>query len=410
MKQFILILLIFSPFFINAQDTGIQFEHNANWQAVQAKAKAENKFIFMDCFTTWCGPCKYMSSAIFPQQEVGDYMNDKYVSLKVQLDTTKNDNEYVKGWYSDAHNIAKQYQVQVFPTYLIFDAEGNIVHRFVGSSPVEEFLAHIKKSINPETQYYTLLRQYENGKKDETLLRNLAMAAQAAYDPENAAKISDEYVATQKDLYTEENLNFLKSFTTKSSDKGFDIMLKEADKVDAILGPGTSASVVHPVIMQEEVYSNFSREPGASPDWDKMKAGLSKKYPANAEEALAQGKVVWYQFARDWDQYQTAIVDYMNKYGDNITPGELNNYAWTVFQNCPDMKCVSQALEWSKRSFKDEQNPMYIDTYANILYKLGRKDEAITWEKKALELAPESEKKGYQDTIDKMKNNEKTWN
>lgn len=337
-------------------------------------------------------------------------MNDKFVSLKVQLDTTKNDNEYVKGWYSDAHNIAAQYQVRVFPTYLIFDPEGNIVHRFVGSSPAEEFLANVKKSVNPETQYYTLLNKYKKGQKDEALLRNLAMAAQAAYDPENAAKISDEYVATQKDLYNEENLNFLKSFTTKSSDRGFEIMLNEADKVDAILGPGTSASVVHPVIMQEEVYSHFSREPGAKPDWDKMQAGLSRKYPAHAEEALAQGKVIWYQFARDWDQYQTAIVDYMNKYGDNISPGELNNYAWTVFQNCPDMKCVSQALEWSKRSFKDEQNSMYIDTYANILYKLGRKDEAITWEQKALELAPESEKQGYRDTIDKMKNDEKTWN
>jgi len=74
------------------------------------------------------------------------------------------------------------------------------------------------------------------------------------------------------------------------------------------------------------------------------------------------------------------------------------------------MKCVEEALEWSKRSFENQKNPAFIDTYANILYKLGKRDEAVSWEKKALDLAPDAEKKGYQETIDKMNKNEKTWN
>lgn len=75
-----------------------------------------------------------------------------------------------------------------------------------------------------------------------------------------------------------------------------------------------------------------------------------------------------------------------------------------------DMKCVAEALDWSKRSFKDSNNPAFIDTYANILYKLGKKDEALTWEKKAYDLAPEQGKQGYHDIMEKMKKNEKTWN
>ena len=100
----------------------------------------------------------------------------------------------------------------------------------------------------------------------------------------------------------------------------------------------------------------------------------------------------------------------MKKYGVNASPDELNSYAWTVFQNCPDMKCVSEALDWSKRSFESIKNPAFIDTYANILYKLCKKDEALNWEQKAYDLAPDSEKKGYLETMDKMKKNEKTWN
>jgi hypothetical protein len=52
---------------------------------------------------------------------------------------------------------------------------------------------------------------------------------------------------------------------------------------------------------------------------------------------------------------------------------------------------------------------MFIDTYANILYKLGKKEEAISWEEKAVTLVGEADKKSYQETLDKMKRGEKTW-
>ncbi|HEX8677598.1 MAG TPA: hypothetical protein VF700_10285 [Segetibacter sp.] len=97
----------------------------------------------------------------------------------------------------------------------------------------------------------------------------------------------------------------------------------------------------------------------------------------------------------------------MKDYGDKVSAGELNNFAWAVFENCKDMTCVKEALEWSKKSFKDNNNPMFIDTYANILYKLGNKEEAIKWEEKALALAKND--KAIQETLDKMKKGEKTW-
>ena len=68
---------------------------------------------------------------------------------------------------------------------------------------------------------------------------------------------------------------------------------------------------------------------------------------------------------------------------------------------------MKEALEWSKRSFKDKEEPMFIDTYANIIYKLGQKEEAIKWEEKALALS--NNEKTYQETLDKMKKGEKTW-
>lgn len=410
MKKVYLLVLLSLPAVLFAQEPGIHFEHGLSWTAIQAKAKAEHKYIFMDCYTTWCGPCKYMSATIFPKEEVGTYFNQNYISVKVQLDTTAGDKEEIKKWYQTGHDLAAKYAIQAYPTYLFFDENGVAVHRSVGSSDAATFLTKAADAKNPDKQYYTLLNKYNEGKKDSGFLHNVALAAMNAYDMANAKKVADEYLATQTDLYTKTNLEFIQNFTRSSKDKGFDMMLNNAAKVDASAGKGVAEKIVQEIIMQEIVFKKFPESPGDKPNWNDIGAALTQKYPAQAPEALAKSKVIWYQHTQDWNNYQVVIKDYMAKYGSNASPQELNSYAWTVFQNCKDMTCVSDALNWSKRSFADMQEPAFIDTYANILYKMGKKNEAIEWETKAISLADEGSKKDYQQTLDKMNKGEKTWN
>ena len=408
MKKLILLFLI-APFITMAQEGGMKFEHGVSWKDVQAKAKAEHKYIFMDCLTTWCGPCKYMSANIFPKKEVGEFYNAKFINVKVQLDTTAGDAEDIKKWYQDGHDIAAKYDVRAYPTYLIFDPNGNIVHRFVGSSDDKTFLERGATSLNPEKQYYTLLNKYKAGDKNPAFLMKLATVSMDAYDLKNAALLSDEYLATQTNLYTKENLEFIGKFTRTSKDKGFTVMLTNMGKVNAVLGKGKAEQTINAIIMQEVIYPAV-RKKDVAPDWQAISASLTKKYPQQAEDILGKGKVTYYQSKGDWNNFASEIVAYMTKFGDNANAGELNNYAWTVFENCKDMTCVTQALDWSKRSFKDKEDPMYMDTYANILHKLGKTKEAIVVEEKALALiTDEASKKSYQETLDKMKKGEKTW-
>src|SRR5687768_4337454 len=79
MKKQLLLLVVF-PLFTVAELSaqGIRFEHGS-WEQAKAKAKAGNKFIFVDAFTTWCGPCRYMSANIFPKPEVGTFFNQHFV-------------------------------------------------------------------------------------------------------------------------------------------------------------------------------------------------------------------------------------------------------------------------------------------------------------------------------------------
>ncbi|MDP4291230.1 MAG: hypothetical protein Q8908_09125, partial [Bacteroidota bacterium] len=91
----------------------------------------------------------------------------------------------------------------------------------------------------------------------------------------------------------------------------------------------------------------------------------------------------------------------------------LNQIAWELFLKTTDNVALRNALAWSKRSLEfAPDNAAYLDTYANLLYKLGQKQEAINTEKEALRLTDKKDAeayKGAEDTLRKMTAGEKTW-
>lgn len=85
-------------------------------------AQKEKKYVFLDVYTTWCGPCKFMTATIFPDQAVGELMNAKFVNIKIDAE---------KG---EGIDVAKTYAVKGYPTMLILDSKGKELARIVGSS------------------------------------------------------------------------------------------------------------------------------------------------------------------------------------------------------------------------------------------------------------------------------------
>lgn len=405
MKKLFLIFLLL-PFIGSAQVKGTHFEHGLSWQQVKEKAKKENKFLLVDCFTTWCGPCKYMASTIFPQEKVGEFFNKNFVNVKVQFDQTKNDSEEVKSWYADAKAMSKEFKINAYPTFLIFSPQGELVHRIVGGGEADEFIARAQMALNPETQYYTLLKKSESGNPTPQTLKQLAVSAEAAYDEENSEKFANAYLDTQKDLYTKENLEFIGRYTRSTKSKGFELMLKDPEKIDAILGKGKTNKILSNIILDENIYPAL-RKPNVN--IDSLVAVVQAKYPkVDINEPTDLIKIQVFQSEKKWDKFQPAVLSYMKKYGTEVRADMLNSFAWTVFENCKDTNCITEALSWSKRSVDETQSkePSYLDTYANLLYKLGKKDQAIAMQQKAVDLVSAENKAQYQVTLDKMKKGE----
>src|SRR5581483_1313081 len=133
----------------NANSQGIEWVQNLSWGQILAKAKKENKAIFMDCFATWCQPCHRMDKEVYQDAGVGEVFNNNFIAVKVQMDKTDLDNDDVKKWYNDASIIQRNYSVSAFPTFLFFDPNGKPIHRAVGYKNSADFVSLAKDALNP---------------------------------------------------------------------------------------------------------------------------------------------------------------------------------------------------------------------------------------------------------------------
>ena len=71
------------------------------------KAKSEHKKVFVDCYTSWCGPCKMMAEKVLPLKEVGEYMNERFVCIKVDME---------KG---EGKELSTRFKIRAYPTFQI---------------------------------------------------------------------------------------------------------------------------------------------------------------------------------------------------------------------------------------------------------------------------------------------------
>jgi thioredoxin-related protein len=444
------LLLLCLNFTVHAQrdnnNEGIYFENGLSWEAITAKAKKENKYIFVDCYTTWCTPCKHMEKEIYPLKKVGDYFNQHFISVKLQMDKKPNDPDDIKASYKMAKFIQDKYQVVAYPTYLFFQPDGRVVHRGVGGFPSKMFIELAQNAFDTNKQYYTLLANYKPQQMDTAQLKVMALQYKSE-GPELASIIVREYMSrlAENDRWNDENLSFLRQFfgleavksiaaeflnktketelltparvefidwfTNNSTDKGFALSYKYPALLDSLTNKlRFHWNRVNFIIYQENVEPVLSKAIAEhkTPDWGELVRIVEQKYSHEyALVAVMSAKINWFDQQKDKSAYHESIVNYLDTFTGKEQDQSLNNFAWLFFLEVDNKDQLLKALQWSRESIDVNPNPNFIDTYANLLYKLGRKNEAIRWQQLAVKSA--SNDKGFQDNLKKMKAGQPTW-
>lgn len=174
-KVVLSILIVLSSLFVTAQ-TGIKFEHKS-FDEVCEMASKQNKLVFIDFYTQWCGPCLNMVKTVFVLPEVADFYNKKFICLKVDAET------------KEGRVLAKEYGVRSYPTYsFINPKDKKLVHRSGGRKSMEEFINVGKSAIDPKKTSIYIQKEYNNGNRSKEFMISYVRYMKSIFDRNAVAK------------------------------------------------------------------------------------------------------------------------------------------------------------------------------------------------------------------------------
>ena len=149
-------------------------------EAALAKAKAENKLVFVDIGAYWCPPCHRLDEEVFSQPEVGEFIGNGYVALHIDAE---------KG---EGPELEERYDVMAYPTVLVLEASGVEKGRVVDFLPPEELIAALSRLAKGDNVLATLEAESEADPDDTKKRYRLGHAYALAAAREDAERVFDD--------------------------------------------------------------------------------------------------------------------------------------------------------------------------------------------------------------------------
>lgn len=373
-----------------SQNKSITFEH-ASFKEIKAKALKENKLIFIDAYTTWCGPCKQMAKSVFTNDTVSEYYNKNFINAKIDME---------KG---EGLDIAKQYEVQCYPNLLFIDGNGNLVHRVAGFMSSKAFVALGEDTKNPEKCFSNYSKNYETNKKKSDFLAKYIEARSGTCLESN--ELVKEYFLLQdeNDLTNAVNWEMIKNHINSAETKEFAYLIYNKDKFEKLysakevnekidnVNKNTLFTVIRKMPFDEKAYND------AKAKITSLNLPSTKLIFFEADLSLASKKA-------DWITYSKLAVNNVDLFYLNDA-NMLNNVSWTFYESVNDKEALIKAESWAKKACSLENNYPNLDTYAAVLYKIGKKELALEIANNAIDFAKKENyaPEDYKATVDLMK-------
>lgn len=344
---------------------GIAFEHSS-WQQVLAKARAERKLVFVDAYTTWCGPCKMMTAKTFTDSAVAAQYNAQFVNVKMDMEA------------GEGPLLAQRYAVQYFPTLLFVNADGVVAHKAVGYHGPAEFVALGRLAADTNANLLALNTRYNLGDHSPGLLLSLTALRAAAYDL-SAGQLATEYFDTQADLSTPENMDAVLRYTTDPYAVSFKYLMQHRAAFEAKFGVEQVSQKVD-AVFEEYIRSRPTLQLG------EVQRLYGTCYPEQGERLASNYRLDYYQQRSDMDNFARAAIDHYQRFPTDDAD-ELNEIASLFAQNLSDPAMLQRAVAWAKRSIAQQENYFNQATMATLQHKLGKKKNAAKAARRAIALA-----------------------
>jgi thiol-disulfide isomerase/thioredoxin len=376
MKKKLLTVLALLAFTITGFAQGIQFEYG-DWSSVKAKAKKENKIIFIDFYTSWCGPCKMLSKNIFPQKAVGDFYNKNFINYKVDAE---------KG---EGPKLAQKFGVKAYPTLIFADTNGEFLHQGVGGMQAEALIELGNTAMDPNKQLSNLLKDSETEMKDMPAhLRKLSQE-RLPYNDKFEAYINS---LSKKELYSKTTYDLLVELGGRSAEGfTFNLILENKEAFAKAVGQKKVDGYFYNKYLMK-AYTAKNKKQAVQPVFNEIK---SKGF-GFAEKIESTVRLTGYNYEGKYGEFLKEAPIYLEKYAKN-DPAlkyrtvfmEANKFA----NRSPELKKF--AIQIAEELIAADYNVAKVNAYIGKQYAdAGDLKTALTYYQKASDY---NQKKGVED-------------
>ncbi|MFN4080665.1 MAG: thioredoxin family protein [Saprospiraceae bacterium] len=348
---------------------GIAFEKGA-WADLMAEAARRDQLIFVDAYAAWCGPCKRMDREVFSREDVGAFFNSRFVNAKIDME---------KG---EGPELAAAFEVNLYPTLLFIDAQGQMAHYAVGYHSPDELIELGRRALTPSLRLAVLESDYAAGERSDTLLERLLQARAAALHPQTD-QLAAQLLDLRKGRWLEPaNMDLIMLYVSDPYSPHFAFFKKNADLfAEQYSREAVRAKCDH--VMAERLE--------AEPDMllGDIQRLIGAAYPEDLAPRVASAYRISYFMERGEAQaFAHAAIDHYARY-PSADPEELNEIAWIFYKNFDERSLLEKAIEWADKSVSIKASFYNTDTLAALHAKVGNKKKARKYALRAIQLGKE---------------------
>lgn len=252
MRSFFIFCCLLSSVSVFSQ--GIEF-FQGSWEEALAEAKKTEKIIFVDCYTTWCGPCKKMSSQSFTNDDLGEFHADNFISMKLDMEKEM------------GMEFGMKYPVSAYPTLFYIDEKGEIVKKVTGFRTAEQLVSTGNDALSKVDRTGDLKIAYDEGDRDYDLVHKYVSELNKMGKP--SLKISNDYLKSNPEISEFQKYDFLLSAVVDADSRLYEMLL------DGVK------------VLEKEYGYDLVNEKIKSACLKTVKKAIEFDYPELADEAIA---------------------------------------------------------------------------------------------------------------------------
>jgi thioredoxin-related protein len=336
------------------------------------KAKSEKKAIYIDGYTNWCGWCKVLDKEVFTDNVFADTLHKYFIPVKLEMEKD-----------SLGVIIARKFAIRSFPSALVINGDGYLVEIMKGYSPLDGYKnrlnAVIKKLKNQEKvsgysanfilkfpPFYYSTYPMPGGKREkiDSVSLNTYLSKQKTWNNEIVWSILNTNYFLLNTSNQQRLANNLQDFALMFGEDEVNslYMRTQETNIQSLINAGNEADFIN----------NLNE--------------ITKKIKSDNDYEFTY-KSEYYKKQKDYVKLVAIFDEYVNDSSKFKSAYQINETAWELYTSCNDTLLLNKAIGWMRNCvLLIEPSYNYIDTYASLLFKTGKLDEAKAQAKLAVKV------------------------